>query len=95
VRRAGSALDVSIQAQILNLMEEPAKRAGADLHLYFPRFVGNSTIFSDDIAVMYLARWWKKAPARELFSHPLHPYTRALLDVGCPGTAAAQRADAN
>ena len=61
-----SALDVSIQAQILNLMK---------------KILSVVNHFSDDIAVMYLGRLIEKAPAETLFTNPAHPYTKALLSA--------------
>ena len=63
-----SALDVSIQAQVLNLMEDLQEQ-----------MVVNH--FSDDIAVMYLGKLIEKAPSDELFKNPTHPYTQALLSA--------------
>lgn len=70
-----STLDVSIQAQILNLMKKIQKEMGITHDLSVVNH------FSDDIAVMYLGRLVEKAPAEELFQSPLHPYTKALLSA--------------
>ena len=75
-----SALDVSIQAQILNLLKELQK----ELHLTF-LFVGHGlgavNYVSDRIAVMYLGKIVELGDAKEIFNQPVHPYTKALLDA--------------
>ena len=75
-----SALDVSIQAQILNLMGELQEQMGLT-YLFITHDLSVVYHFSDDIAVMYLGRMVEKAPADELFAHPTHPYTKALLSA--------------
>lgn len=75
-----SALDVSIQAQILNLMKEIQERSGIT-YLFITHNLSVVRHFSDDIAVMYLGQLIEKAPAAELFAHPAHPYTQALLSA--------------
>ena len=75
-----SALDVSIQAQILNLMKELQEKNGLTF-LFITHDLSVVNHFSDDIAVMYLGRLIEKAPADELFAHPTHPYTQALLSA--------------
>jgi oligopeptide transport system ATP-binding protein len=73
-----SALDVSIQAQIINLLED--LRGELDLtYLFIGHDLSVVRHLCDRIAVMYLGRLVEVAPAEELFDHPLHPYTRALL----------------
>lgn len=75
-----SALDVSIQAQILNLMDELQEKMGLT-YLFITHDLSVVHYFADDIAVMYLGRLIEKAPADELFERPLHPYTAALLSA--------------
>lgn len=75
-----SALDVSIQAQILNLMKELQEKNGLTF-LFITHDLSVVNHFSDDIAVMYLGRLIEKAPADELFANPTYPYTKALLSA--------------
>ena len=75
-----SALDVSIQAQILNLMDELQERLGLT-YMFITHDLSVVNYFSDDIGVMYLGRLIEKAPSKELFAHPIHPYTQALLSA--------------
>ena len=75
-----SALDVSIQAQILNLMKRVQKDTGIT-YVFITHDLSVVNHFSDDIMVMYLGRMIEKAPAEILFAEPTHPYTRALLSA--------------
>lgn len=75
-----SALDVSIQAQILNLMQDLQD----ELHLTYLFITHDLSVvkhFATDILVMYLGQMVEMAPAKKLFEHPMHPYTQALLSA--------------
>lgn len=75
-----SALDVSIQAQILNLLKELQKELGLTL-LFVGHGLGAVNYVSDKIAVMYLGKIVEYGDAKEIFRNPVHPYTRALLEA--------------
>ncbi len=75
-----SALDVSIQAQILNLMKRIQREMGLT-YIFITHNLAVVNHFSDDIVVMYLGRLIEKAPSETLFANPLHPYTQALLSA--------------
>jgi oligopeptide/dipeptide ABC transporter ATP-binding protein len=75
-----SALDVSIQAQVLNLMMDLQESIGLT-YMFVTHNLGVIKHISDHIAVMYLGQCVETAPTEELFSHPAHPYTKALLNA--------------
>ena len=75
-----SALDVSIQAQILNLLKELQEKLGLS-YIFITHDLAVVNHFADDIAVMYLGGIVEKASAEELFTNPMHPYTKALLSA--------------
>lgn len=75
-----SALDVSIQAQVINLLNELRSRLGLTI-MFIAHDLSVVKYFSDRIAVMYFGKIVELATSDELFAHPLHPYTRSLLSA--------------
>ena len=75
-----SALDVSVQAQVINLLNELREKFGLTI-LFIAHDLSVVKYFSDRIGVMYFGKMVEMASSDELFAHPLHPYTRSLLSA--------------
>lgn len=75
-----SALDVSIQAQVINLLHELSEKMGLTI-LFIAHDLAVVKYFSDRIAVMYFGKIVELGTSDELFAHPFHPYTRSLLSA--------------
>ena len=75
-----SALDVSIQAQVINLMNDLREKFGLTI-LFIAHDLSVVKYFSDRIGVMYFGKMVELADSEELFRHPLHPYTKSLLSA--------------
>ena len=74
-----SALDVSIQAQVINLLKDYQEEKGLS-YLFIAHDLSMVRYVSDDIGVMYLGQLVETSTSEELYSHPLHPYTKGLMD---------------
>jgi oligopeptide transport system ATP-binding protein len=83
-----SALDVSVQAQIINLLRDLQEESGLSM-IFISHDLAAVRHLSQRVTVMYLGRVMETAPADTLFKQPMHPYTRALL-ASVPGQHAAQ-----
>ena len=77
---AVSALDVSIQAQIINLLQDLKEKKNLT-YLFITHDLSVVKYISDRIGVMYLGNMVEIAPSDDIFAHPLHPYTEALLNA--------------
>ena len=78
-----SALDVSIRAQILNLLKELQQTYNLS-YLLIAHNLATVRYMSHKVGVMYLGKIVEEAPPTELFSNPLHPYTKALISASLP-----------
>ena len=78
-----SALDVSIRAQIMNLLVDLQKQYDVS-YLLIAHHLATTRYMAHDVAVMYLGKIVEKAKTKELFRNPLHPYTKALFSAALP-----------
>ena len=87
-----SALDVSIRAQIMNLLKTLQQQYGVS-YLLIAHNLATVRYMSHHVGVMYLGKMVEEAPTRELFTNPLHPYTKALISASLPAHPDVQRED--
>ena len=85
-----SALDVSIRAQIMNLLRQLQDQYGVS-YLLIAHNLATVRYMSHQVGVMYLGRMVEEAPTRELFANPSHPYTKALIAASLPSHPDIQR----
>ncbi len=85
-----SALDVSIRAQIMNLMRDLQQQMGV-AYLLIAHGLGTVRYMSHWVGVMYLGKIVEWAPGEELFTHPIHPYTQALFSAALPSHPGIKR----
>jgi oligopeptide/dipeptide ABC transporter ATP-binding protein len=79
-----SALDVSIRAQIMNLLVDLQRQYGVS-YLLIAHHLATTRYMAHEVAVMYLGKIVERAKTKELFGNPLHPYTKALFSAALPG----------
>jgi peptide/nickel transport system ATP-binding protein len=89
-----SALDVSIQAQILNLMKDLQRENGLT-YLFISHDLSVINYMADMIGVMYLGKLVEVGPARDVYRRPVHPYTKGLIDTVPVADPSAERAKEN
>jgi oligopeptide/dipeptide ABC transporter ATP-binding protein len=78
-----SALDVSIRAQIMNLLVDLQKEFGVS-YVLIAHHLATTRYMANEVAVMYLGKVVERAKTKELFKNPLHPYTKALFSAALP-----------
>jgi len=86
-----SALDVSVQSQVLNLMVQLQRERGL-AYVFISHDLSVVEHVSDVVAIMYLGRIVEMGPVRQIFDHPAHPYTRALMQAIPSGNPRQRRA---
>jgi peptide/nickel transport system ATP-binding protein len=87
-----SSLDVSIRAQIMNLLKELQESEGFS-YLFIAHHLGTVRYMSQTVGVMYLGRFMEMSECEELFKNPLHPYTKALFSAALPDHPDIERDD--